>query len=98
MRWTRYLDECLHLLEEKKEYPTDVVLVYLTRVQLICNKGVTSTINDLFGDAEMRVPADFYVKSLKLQLGELERSVPPELNSNGILNHMFVETVISNSE
>jgi hypothetical protein len=84
MRWTRYLDECLRLLEEEKEYPTDVLLVYLTRVQLICNKGGASTINDLFGDAEMSVPADFYIKSLRLQLDELGRSVPPELNSNSI--------------
>jgi hypothetical protein len=90
MRWTCYLDECLNLLEEKKEYPTDILLVYLTRVQLICNKGGTSTTNDLFGDTEMRMPADFYVKSLRLQLDELERSVLPELISNGISHHTLL--------
>jgi hypothetical protein len=84
MRWTRYLDECLRLLEEKKEYPTDSLLVYLSRVQLICNKGGTSTINDLFGDTEMRIPADLYIKTLKSQLNNLEQSIPPELKSNGI--------------
>ncbi len=62
MRWTRYSDECLRLLEDKKEYQTDGLLVYLTRVQLICNKGSSTTINDLFCDAEMGVPADVYVK------------------------------------
>jgi hypothetical protein len=83
MRWTRYLDECLRLLEEKKEYPTDALLVSLVRVQLICNKGGALIWNDLFGDAEMRIPADFYVKTLKSQLDDLERSIPGELKSNG---------------
>ncbi|KAH8756431.1 hypothetical protein F5882DRAFT_385163 [Hyaloscypha sp. PMI_1271] len=84
MRWTRYLDECLQVLEDKKEYPTDGVLVYLARGQLICNKGNNSTISDLFSDAELRVPVDFFVKSLKSQLDDLERLIPPELKSNGI--------------
>ncbi len=83
MRWTRYSDECLRLLEEKKEYPTDELLVYLTRVQLICNKGSSTTINDLFCDAEIGVPADFYVKTLKSQLDNVEQSIPPGLRSNG---------------
>jgi len=84
MRWTRYLDECLRLLEEKKEYSTDELLVYLVRVQLICNKGGASTWNDMFGDVEMRAPADLYVRTLTSQLDELERSIPPDLKANGI--------------
>jgi hypothetical protein len=90
MRWTRYLDECLRILEEKAEYSTDALLVYLTRVQLICNKGGASTINDLFSDVEIRMPADFYVKLLKSQLDELERSIPLELKSNGISTYSLL--------
>lgn len=88
MRWTRYLDECLRLLEDKKEYSTDELLVYLTRVQLICNKGAASTINDLFGDADMRIPVDMYIKTLKAQLDDLEHSIPPELKPNGITSSL----------
>jgi len=84
MRWSRYLDECMRLLEVKKEYLTDDLLVSLVRVQLMCNKGTTSTINDLFGDTDIRVPADFYIKSLMSQLDELQRSFTPELKANGI--------------
>jgi hypothetical protein len=90
MRWSRYLDECLRLLEFQKEYPMDELLVALTRVQLICNKGATSTINDLFGDLEMKVPATFYIKSLMSQLDDLERSIVPELKSNSIYFHFFL--------
>jgi hypothetical protein len=88
MRWTPYLDECLRLLEEKKDYPTDHLLVYLVRVQLICNKGAASTWNDIFGGVGTRVPADFYVETLKSQLDDLDRSIPLELKSNGILNSL----------
>ncbi len=83
MRWTRYSDECLRLLEDKKEFLADELLVYLTRVQLICNKGSSTTINDLFCDSEMEVPADVYVKTIKSQLGRVEQSIPPGLKSNG---------------
>ena len=88
MRWTRYLDECLRFLEEKKEYPTDALLVSLVRVQLICNKGGALTWNGLFGDAEMRIPADFYVRTLKSQLDDLERSIPGELKSNSVFSSL----------
>jgi hypothetical protein len=78
----------LHLLEEKKEYPTDELLVYLVRAQLICNKGGALTWNDPFGDAEMRIPADFYVKTLKSQMDDLERFMPRDLKSNRIFRFL----------
>jgi hypothetical protein len=84
MRWTPYLAECLRVLEEEKDYPTDLLLVYLVRVQLICNKGASSTWDDIFGDSAAQVPPNFYAKTLKSQLDDLERSIPPELKSNGI--------------
>jgi hypothetical protein len=92
MRWTRYLDECLHFLEEKQEYPTDDLLVCLVRVQLICNKGSALTWNDVLGDAEMGGPTDLYVKTLKTQLDNLERSLPRELKSNGMYSDAFLST------
>jgi hypothetical protein len=95
MRWTPYLEECLRLLEEKKDYPTDDLLVHLVRVQLICNKGVDSTWNDIFGNAKMPIPADFYVRILTSQLDDFERCIPLGLKPNGIicslLDHLGVQ-------
>lgn len=93
MRWTPYLGECLGILEESKDYSTDVLLAHLVRVQLICNKGTTSMWDDIFGDAANQVPPNFYAKSLKSQLDDLERSIPAELKSNGmrispLMNHL----------
>jgi hypothetical protein len=90
MRWTRYFDECLNVLEEKKEYPTDNLLVHLVRLQLICNKGSALTLNDALGDADVGVPTDLYVKTLKSQLDNLKHSVYPELASNGIFIVFFL--------
>ncbi|KAF4631334.1 hypothetical protein G7Y89_g6795 [Cudoniella acicularis] len=93
MRWTPYLDECLRLLEERKDYLTDNLLVHLVRVQLICNKGSALTY-DVIGDAEVGVPTDLYVKILKSQLDNLERSVPRELKPNVTLQlHIFNTTL-----
>lgn len=83
MQPTRYLYECLKVLEEEKDCPTDELLVRLVRVQLICNRGSALAWNDVLGDADVGVPTDLYVKSLKLQLENLEHSVPQELNSYG---------------
>jgi hypothetical protein len=95
MRWTPYLDECLRYLEEKKDCPTDGLLVYLVRVQLICNRASTSPLNDTFGDV-VGVPMDFFIKTLKAQLQELERSIPPDLKRNGKSisphsNHLLIQ-------
>jgi hypothetical protein len=84
MRWTCYLDECLSLLEQKRDYPTDHLLVCLVRVQLICNKGSDLTWNEALGDTEVGVPIDVYVKTLQSQLNDLDRSLPQNLKSNGI--------------
>ncbi|KIN06912.1 hypothetical protein OIDMADRAFT_150163 [Oidiodendron maius Zn] len=95
MRWTRYLDECLRLLEEKKEYPTDEVLVYLVRVQLICNKGSALTWNHVLGDTELGAPTDLYVKTLKSQLDSLECSIPQTLKSNVTLQLHILNTALT---
>ena len=90
MHSTRYLHECLHVLEEEKDCSTDDLLVYLVRVQLICNKGSALAVNEVLGDADVGVPTELYVKTLKLQLDNLERSIPQELKSNGTHASFFL--------
>jgi len=91
MRWTRYLDDCLRLLEEKAQ-PTDDLLVYLVRVQLICNQGSTLTWNDVLGDVEVGIPTDLYIKTLKSQLDNLENSIPQLLKANGMF--LFLSSLL----
>jgi hypothetical protein len=62
---------------------TDILLVYLVRVQLICNKVIIASWNDSFGDSESRAPSDIFLKAVELQLDGLQKSIPPELKLNG---------------
>jgi len=92
MRWTPYLDECLRQLEKTREYPTDLLLVYLVRAQLISNEASRSPWNDTLGDATANSLPDLYLKALKSQLDDLKRSVPPELQANG--SSLFVSQLL----
>jgi hypothetical protein len=74
------MEECLYVLETTKSYPTDSLLVYLVRLQLICNKA--SAINWNLGEAEYKAPNDFYMKAFRSQLKQFKQSIPPELESN----------------
>jgi hypothetical protein len=83
MRWTPYLDECLRQLEKTRDNPTDLLLVYLVRAQLISNEASCSPWNDIVGEATVNSLPDLYLKTLKSQLDDLKRSIPPELQTNG---------------
>jgi hypothetical protein len=86
------LEECLRFLEEKNDYPTDLLLVYIVRAQLICNDVAVVPWNDAFGISGTGVPWDFYVKTFTSQLETLKRAIPPELESNGkLLDHSSPE-------
>ena len=86
LRWTPYLDECLRLLHERREYPTDELFVYLVRVQLICNKSMQIAVNDTdpICNAKSGADQEVYAQVLRSQLEELRFSLSPELISNGI--------------
>lgn len=75
----------MRFLGEKEDCPTDQLLVYLVRVQLILNKVIAaaSTDNYLCGEAGQRLPQDLYMQMFKSQLEELRMSIPPDLQSNG---------------
>ncbi len=97
MRWTPYLDECLDLLETSKDFPTDLLLVHLVRVQLICNKATLQNLNTIVGDSNSQLPVEFYTKTLKSELDGVERSIPQELKENGMHLVIFGQR-LNNSE
>lgn len=76
-----YFEECLQLLEKTREHPTDTLLVFLTRLQLIKNAVFRDTSDNLCGGIATP-PSEIYFKSLQSQLEELKRNIPPELDGN----------------
>jgi hypothetical protein len=77
------LDECLEQIAEKLEFPTDSSLIYLVRLQLLCNK--VAVINW----KSTPVPQSFYVKTLQSELENLKRSMSSCLESNGTLPNNY---------
>ena len=77
----------MSILEESKDFPTDELLIYLVRLQLIRNKAASVAWEHMgpAGDEDNRVPQRFYFQALNSQLEQFKRSIPPALRSNG--NH-----------
>ena len=85
LRWTSYLDDCLHELEDAKEYSTDTRLVYLVRVQLIVERAVQAPWHDSGFDSDetVRAPVQFHVITLQERLRDLKNGIPADLTWDG---------------
>ena len=85
LRWTPYLDECIAVLGEKDEYPTDLLLVHLVKLQLVVEKAVQAPWHEERDDpnGSVRVPPIFYLKALQAQLQDFKTRTPPSIQGNG---------------
>jgi hypothetical protein len=81
------MDDCLRILQEENEAPTDAHLIQLVRVQLIHNK-VVSLLNIVpiptsQATISPHISGDFQIQMLMAQFEELKRSIPETIKSNG---------------
>jgi hypothetical protein len=73
--WTPSMNESLHILAEKNDYATDLLLVSLVRVQLLRYKIATVEWSELSSQA-------FYFETFKAQLEEVRGHIPADLQTN----------------
>lgn len=85
LRWTPYLDECVAVLAENEELPTDTLLVHLIKLQLIVEEVGRAPWHEGYGDAtdSARAPPTFYLKALQAQLHDFKAKIPPGIQRNG---------------
>ena|ERR1700753_2091722 len=83
LRWTPYLDECLRLLEETKEFSTDELLICLVRVQRIRNSIATVRLTSCFESTGSDLLSEAHVQLFISQVEEIKQSIPTHLKSNG---------------
>ncbi|KAF2103661.1 hypothetical protein NA57DRAFT_50533 [Rhizodiscina lignyota] len=95
LRWTPYLDECLRLLQESKEYSTDELLVCLVRGQRVRNGIATVQLTSCLESPGSCTLHDAYVKLFLSQIDEIKGSLPIYLKSNAMLQLHFLNTVVS---
>ncbi|KKA17557.1 hypothetical protein T310_8508 [Rasamsonia emersonii CBS 393.64] len=87
MRWSPYMEECLQVLAEKPEYPTDEVFVYQIRLHLITEKAVPISIrNREVEQVENLRGSILYLKGLQSQLQDVKSKIPPHLENNEIIS------------
>ena len=79
------MDECITVLAEGKEYPSDEFLVQMVKLQLIVEKVGQAPWHDGLGDANgsARAPWIFYLKALQSQLQDPQVKIPTELDKSG---------------
>ncbi|KAL1963469.1 hypothetical protein VTN77DRAFT_8370 [Rasamsonia byssochlamydoides] len=99
MRWSPYLEECLRMLAEKPEYPTDEAFVYQIRLQLIIEKAVPICVrNREVEQVESLRVSILYLKGLQSQLQDVKSKIPPHLENNEILLLQVLATEVAVNE
>lgn len=85
LRWTPYLDECVAVLAEKKEYPTDILLIHLVKSQIIAEKAGQAPWHEEQSEVSgsTKAPSTFYLKALQAQLQDFKVNIAPEIQTNG---------------
>ena len=85
LRWTPYLDECIAVLGEKDEHPTDLLLIHLVKLQLLVEKAGQAPGHEERDDpnGSARVPPIFYLKALQAQIEDFKNRIPPSIQGNG---------------
>ena len=85
LRWTPYLEECLDLLAEKREYPGDELLIHLVRLSLINEKLAQAISHENLGDSfgYVRAPPTYYLRELQSRLRDCGHNTPVDLQQNG---------------
>ncbi len=84
MQWTAYMEECLRVLSEKKECPSDELFLCQVRCQLLSQRMIQAPqLPEDVGQPESRVPAAFYLKALQSNLQQIRGAVSPTLQADG---------------
>ncbi|KAE8150257.1 hypothetical protein BDV25DRAFT_140027 [Aspergillus avenaceus] len=82
---TAYIDECVHILEARRENPSDTLLVQLVKLRLIAEKAMDYTRSHLINGYNASPQSPWYLRSLQQQLRSFKSNVPDELANNKIL-------------
>ncbi|KAJ4164838.1 hypothetical protein LMH87_006493 [Akanthomyces muscarius] len=92
MRYTSYVRECLTILENNREFETDVVLVFLLRIQHLTQR--ISELNPRDNTIEEftsipKAPTAVYVSVFQNELDQLRANLPDHLRNDNIIIMYF---------
>ncbi|OBT75209.1 hypothetical protein VF21_06137 [Pseudogymnoascus sp. 05NY08] len=86
LRWTAYMDECLQVLTGSQDYPGDEILVTQVRLQLLTDIVTRAAEGVSYGgqSSQRSGTPSLYLKALHSDLATIKRSIPPNLQQNGL--------------
>lgn len=89
LRWNPYLQSCLHILDEAKDYATDQILVVLVKSQLAIEKySLAIWYDNALGTVErLRSSPLHHVQALQAELEAIKNGVT-ESDRNGELPNL----------
>lgn len=85
MRYTKYIQQCLAVLEQEREYDTDMRLVTLVRVQHLTERIAQLNAPDDPTEEIVGLPAaplSAYVSAFHNELDRIRNGLPPELTND----------------
>ncbi|KAL9574381.1 hypothetical protein ACKAV7_001535 [Fusarium commune] len=85
MRYTKYIQQCLAVLEQEREYDTDMRLVTLVRVQQLTERIAQLNAPDDPAEEVVGLPAaplSAYVSAFHSELDRIRNGLPPELTND----------------
>ncbi|KAI3574142.1 hypothetical protein IWW34DRAFT_633764 [Fusarium oxysporum f. sp. albedinis] len=85
MRYTKYIQQCLAVLEQEREYDTDMRLVTLVRVQHLAERIAQLNAPDDPTEEIVGLPAaplSAYVSAFHNELDRIRNGLPPELTND----------------
>lgn len=94
MRFTPYLEECLNLIADSNDQPTDKLLAALIRVQLIANSLQSEGWNQTYSlsSGGSQLPRSHYTQMHKMQLDDMKRTIPADIKDNSVLRFHIIAT------
>ncbi|KAF9774979.1 hypothetical protein IL306_006978 [Fusarium sp. DS 682] len=85
MRYTKYIQQCLAVLEQEREYETDIRLVTLVRIQHLTERIAQLNAPDDPAEEVVGLPAaplSAYVSAFHGELDRIRNGLPPELKND----------------
>ncbi|KAK1993218.1 hypothetical protein LX36DRAFT_586828 [Colletotrichum falcatum] len=86
LRYSRYMQQCMRELQESREYESDVYLVYIVKIQRLCERVADLRFGDYDeeeADAFVRAPVSAHMMGFGAELNKLQAEMPPSLRDNG---------------
>lgn len=78
---TGYLDDCCRIMERQMEYPSDLLVVYVIRIQQL-SQSISMTLDFRERTLQTDLPLMILVKSFQQQIEQFRASVPDTLRDD----------------